>query len=66
MTSSRSVWAVSTVEEGIEILTETAAGKRGSDGAYPEDSVFGRVDAKLGELARGVREYGIADLSFEP
>ena len=60
------VWAVSTVEEGIEILTDAAAGVRGPDGTYPSDSVFGRTDAKLTELAEGVRAYGLADLSIEP
>jgi Lon-like ATP-dependent protease len=59
------IWAVSTVEEGIEILTEAPAGARGADGAYPPDSIFGRADAKLAELAQGVRAYGVADLSFE-
>jgi Lon-like ATP-dependent protease len=60
------VWAASTVEEGIEILAAATAGGRGSDGAYPPDSVFGRTDAKLTELAEGVRAYGLADLSIEP
>jgi Lon-like ATP-dependent protease len=60
------VFAVSTVEEGIEILTAVAAGSRGADGAYPPDTVFGRTDAKLTELAQGVRAYGLADLDVEP
>ncbi len=55
------VWAVSTIEEGIEVLTGLPAGERGSGTAYPPESVFGRVDARLRELAAGVREFGPAD-----
>jgi len=54
------IWAVATVEEGIEILTGIPAGEPGK-GGYPPDSVFGRVDAKLRELAQAVREFGLAD-----
>mgnify|MGYP001161876972 CR=1 FL=1 len=54
-------WAVSTVEEGVEILTGVPAGRRGADGAYPAESVFGRADARLGDLALKVREFGAAD-----
>jgi lon-related putative ATP-dependent protease len=55
------IWAVSTVEEGVEVLTGVAAGRRGRNGAYPADSVLGRVDARLRELAMGVRGFGAAD-----
>ena len=57
------VWAVSTVEEGIEILTGVPAGARDGDGGYAPETVFGRADAKLEELARRVAEFGAADLS---
>ncbi len=52
------VWAVSTVEEGIEILTGVPAGDRGPSGLYPPDSIFGRVDRRLGELAEAIKEFG--------
>ncbi len=55
------VFAVSTVEEALEILTGVEAGARGPDGRYPDGSVFARVDARLRELALGVREFGPAD-----
>ena len=58
------VWAVDDIETGIEILTGAVAGKRAADGTYPADSVFGRVDARLRQLAEGVREYGAADLDL--
>ncbi len=55
------VWAVSTIEEGIEILTGVEAGERQEGGGYPPESVFGRVDARLRELALNVRAFGPAD-----
>ncbi|NLZ38177.1 MAG: AAA family ATPase [Firmicutes bacterium] len=53
------IYAISTIEEGIEILTGVPAGSPDQDGNYPPDTVFGRVAAKLEEynkllqLARG-------------
>jgi len=45
------VYAVSTVEEGIELLTDTPVGEPDEDGHYPENSVFGKVHARLAEYA---------------
>jgi lon-related putative ATP-dependent protease len=52
------IWSVSTVEEGLAILTDFDAGEPGKDGAYAPDTVFGRVDAKLDQLAQGIRAFG--------
>lgn len=52
------IWPVRTVDEGIEILTGVPAGKRGEDGQYPEDSVNGRVDRKLFDLAEQLQRFG--------
>jgi len=52
------IWPVGTVDEGIEILTGVPAGSRGQDGFFPEDSVHGRVDARLRELAERLAEFG--------
>jgi lon-related putative ATP-dependent protease len=41
------IYQVSTVEEGIEILTGVSAGKPNETGGYPDDTVFGKVQAKL-------------------
>ncbi|MBZ5637481.1 MAG: AAA family ATPase [Acidobacteriia bacterium] len=60
------IFAISTIEAGIEILTGLPAGERAGDGSWPRDSVFGRVDARLAELALKVREYGLADLPSGP
>jgi predicted ATP-dependent protease len=52
------LWPVTTVDEGIELLTGVPAGERGEDGEYPEDSVNGRVDRKLYELAERLQRFG--------
>ncbi|MEN8152125.1 MAG: S16 family serine protease, partial [Planctomycetota bacterium] len=44
------VHAVSSVADGIEILTGVAAGTRDEDGDFPEDSIFGMVEARLDEF----------------
>ncbi|WP_456370636.1 Lon protease family protein [Thermodesulfatator atlanticus] len=51
------IWAISRVEEGVEILTGKPAGERKPDGTYPEDTVFYLVDQKLRELARLARAF---------
>ncbi|HEV2299030.1 MAG TPA: AAA family ATPase [Candidatus Acidoferrales bacterium] len=51
------IYPVSTVEEGIEILTGVPAGKRAADGKFSEASVFARADARLRDMARTLAEY---------
>jgi lon-related putative ATP-dependent protease len=41
------VWSVSTIEEGIEILTGVPAGKPNKKGNYPKKTIFGKVQKKL-------------------
>ncbi len=55
------VWAITDIETGVRILTGVAAGRRGEDGSYPADTVFGKVDRKLMDLARGLRQFGPAE-----
>lgn len=52
------VWAVETVEEGIKILTGMPAGERQEDGAFPDDTVFGRADRRLREMADVLKAFG--------
>jgi predicted ATP-dependent protease len=51
------VLPVSTIEEGIEILTGVAAGKRDSSGRFEEGTVFSLVDQRLRQMAETLREY---------
>lgn len=52
------IYPVRTIDEGIEILTGVPAGERGPDGAYPPDSVNGRVDRRLRDLAEKLQQFG--------
>jgi lon-related putative ATP-dependent protease len=51
------IWAVGTVEEGVEILTGQPAGIQGPDGTYPEGTVFAKVDKKLQQLAEEAKRF---------
>ena len=51
------VWAVETVDEGIELLTGCPAGARGADGAFPEGSVHRRVEDRLRGYADRLRDF---------
>ena len=53
------IWAVHTVDEGIEILTGIPAGKMGPDGKYPEGTVHYLVNKRLQEFADTARQYAI-------
>ena len=51
------IYAVSTVDEGIEILTGRKAGGQHLDGSYEPGSVFHRVDGKLRLYAEQWRKF---------
>jgi predicted ATP-dependent protease len=51
------IYAVRTVDDGIEILTGVAAGERAADGSYPEGTLNYLIDQRLGELAEGLRSF---------
>lgn len=53
-----SVWPVKTIAEGIEILTGMPAGVRGGDGAFPDGSVYQRVEEKLKVFAERAKASG--------
>ncbi len=59
------IYPVRTVDEGIEILTGVPAGERGPDGTYPADTVNGRVDRRLRELAEKLQQFGQAPRNNE-
>ncbi|NLI80777.1 MAG: AAA family ATPase [Deltaproteobacteria bacterium] len=52
------IWPVSTIEEGIEILTGMEAGVLQEDGTYPEGTLFKKVDDRLKQILEIVKEYG--------
>ena len=48
------IWSVSTVDEGIEILTGKKAGKTDSKGKYPQGTINYLVDKKLREYSQKI------------
>jgi lon-related putative ATP-dependent protease len=52
------VYAVKTIDDGIEILTGKAAGALKSDRTYPEDTINYLVDERLKKLAEGLNNFG--------
>jgi predicted ATP-dependent protease len=55
------LYAIETVDQAIEILTGMPAGETDAEGAYPPDSVNGRVQARLQQFAELRREFGRSD-----
>lgn len=53
------IYAVSTVDEGIEVLTGIPAGRRLKNGRFPEGSINDRVEQRLIELQNVVRREGV-------
>ncbi len=52
------VWAVETVDQGLEVLTGLPVGDRDPEtGRFPPDSVNGRVERRLDELAERRRAF---------
>ena len=51
------VWPVKTIDEGIEILTGQQAGKKRADLTFEPDTVNDRVNRRLQELARQLRDF---------
>ena len=51
------VWAVRTIDEGIELLTGISAGQRDSEGQYPEGTVHRLVEDRLREYAERLRAF---------
>ncbi len=52
------LWAIDSIDEGIEILTGVKAGARLPEGAFEEGSVFARVNARLQGLAESLAQFG--------
>ncbi|HDL08258.1 MAG TPA: ATP-binding protein, partial [Desulfobacteraceae bacterium] len=51
------IWPVSTIEEGMEILSGIKAGNLQTDGTYEDGTLFRSVDERLQEIADIVRDF---------
>jgi lon-related putative ATP-dependent protease len=52
------VWSVATIEEGIELLTGESAGEWDDEEGFPEESIYGRCQARIEEMAQLLRNAG--------
>lgn len=52
------IYAVSTIDEGVEILTGKKAGEMKADGNYPKGTINALVNDKLRSLAEGLKSFG--------
>jgi lon-related putative ATP-dependent protease len=51
------IWAIQTIDEGIELLTGVPAGQRDETGKFPEGTIHARVEARLKALAEGIEKF---------
>ncbi|MFO7571454.1 MAG: ATP-binding protein [Gaiellaceae bacterium] len=60
------VWAVKTIDEGVELLTGRRTGRRRADGTFTPDSVHRLVADRLEQYARRLQELGAPGAEGEP
>ncbi len=53
------IWPVSTINEGIEVLTDIPAGTRNADGTFKKNSINNLVQKRLDDMAERRKEYRI-------
>lgn len=60
------IWAVSTISEGIEILTGKPAGERTKDGSFPKKSIYHLVEKRLENFTAQLKKAGKPDTKKNP
>ncbi len=55
-----SIYPVETIDEGIELLTGRAAGTRGADGLFPDDSINRLVEDRLAAFAEARHRFAVS------
>jgi len=56
-----SIWPVSHIDQGIELLTGVPAGEPGADGTWPEGTVNARIAERLKTLAKKQKSFESED-----
>jgi ATP-dependent Lon protease len=51
------IWPVRRIEQGIEILTKSAAGRRNEDGTFEAETVFWLMNEKLSGMAKTLKQF---------
>jgi lon-related putative ATP-dependent protease len=52
------IWPITTIDEGIELLTGIPAGEADAEGEYPEGTIHQLVHSRLLQLARDLKGFG--------
>ena len=60
------IYAVSTIDEGIEILTGVEADRKDDAGKYPDATIHSRVERRLTEMSESARRAGRSRPEPEP
>jgi Lon-like ATP-dependent protease len=55
------IYPVKTIEEGAQLLMGTTAGELLPDGTYPADTIYGKVDRRLRQMAETVKSFSFGD-----
>ncbi|MBE7532218.1 MAG: AAA family ATPase [Ardenticatenaceae bacterium] len=55
------IWPITTIDQGIELLTGVPAGERNGDGSYPAGTVHHAVQTRLRQLAEELTKFGDSD-----
>ncbi|MBX3060081.1 MAG: AAA family ATPase [Anaerolineae bacterium] len=55
------IWPITTIDQGIELLTGVPAGERNGDGSYPAGTVHHAVQTRLRQLAEELSKFGDSD-----
>jgi lon-related putative ATP-dependent protease len=51
------IWSISTIDEGIEVLTGVPAGEMKSDGSWDKGTINHLVQERLNQLAEAIKEF---------
>jgi predicted ATP-dependent protease len=51
------IWPIARVEQGVELLTGIPAGSRNGSARFEDHTVFARVDDRLRDMARMMKDY---------
>ncbi len=51
------IYPIEFIEEGVELLMRTKAGELMPDGTYPHESLYGKVDRRLRQMAATLRKF---------
>jgi lon-related putative ATP-dependent protease len=52
------IYAIDNIDDGLQLLTDKVAGRRGKDGKFPVGTINHLVEKKLRTLAKGIKAFG--------